>query len=61
MRVEAENGPESVVGPVCEPGPDGTATLLRWMLEQHVGLCKKSGVDCRTCEKAGELGVARPA
>lgn len=62
MKPTAEDPPDVIRGPAFDMStPDGTEALLTWLLEQHVGLCAKGGVDCRTCEDAGAKGIARPA
>jgi hypothetical protein len=50
------------VGPTIDMAKPGAVDeLMTWMLEQHVSLCAKGGVDCRTCERAAAKGIARPA
>jgi hypothetical protein len=62
MAIEAEAGPPVVEWPMFDLGTkDGAAAFLRWILEQHVALCSKGGIDCRTCERARTEGIASPA
>lgn len=61
-KLECEEGPDVVVGPAIDMSKPGAMDeLLTWMLEQHVQLCAKGGIDCRTCERAAEQGINRPA
>ncbi len=61
-KLEAETAPTFMVGPVFDPSKPGEFDALqRWMIEQHVGLCAKGGVDCKTCKRASEMGIALPA
>ena len=53
--LQAEEPPAIVVGPPCR----SMAELDAWMLGQHVQLCAKGGIDCRTCDRAEELGIPR--
>jgi hypothetical protein len=61
-KLVAENGPSIVVGPLIDTSEPGWCDrLARWMLEQHVQLCAKGGIDCKSCKEAAALGIEPPA
>lgn len=51
---------ELVAGKVIDTTkPEEQAKLRAWMLTEHVRLCRKGGIDCRTCVEAAAQGIKR--